>query len=244
LENSDVQLELVRLTCEHALEQMRLAHLEALRGQDREANDKIPAARAALADVAQRLAERRRDAQRLTLAAPASGTVIPAPRTEEREVAAATGRLPMWSGAILDPENRGGWVEPGTLVCLVGDPARVSAVLLVDDSEIERVEPGQKVRMQLDQMPGRVIEGTVVEVARRDAEAATAASGRADLAPLMAGVVPAGPATTHYEARVEFEMPEQELVIGGRGEAKIAAEQVTLARRMLRWLSRTFRLPV
>jgi hypothetical protein len=39
-------------------------------------------------------------------------------------------------------------------------------------------------------------------------------------------------------------MPDQGLVIGGRGEAKIAAQQVTLARRMLRWLGRTFRLPV
>jgi hypothetical protein len=99
--------------------------------------------------------------------------------------------------------------------------------------------------MQLDQLPGQVIEGTVVEVARRDAEAtAAAAAERADLAPLLAGLVPAGPAATHYEVRVEFEMPHQELVIGGRGEAKIAAERVTLARRMLRWLSRTFRLPV
>jgi putative peptide zinc metalloprotease protein len=243
LENTDVELELARLRGKQELEQMRLAHLEALRGRDPEANDEIPAARATLADVTDRLAERRRDAERLTLVSHEGGTLIAAPIVEEAKPTG--GRLPKWSGAILDRENRGGWVEPGTLVCLIGDPTRLSAVMLVDDAEAQRVEPGQTVRMQLDQLPGQVIEGTVVEVARRDAEAtAAAAAERADLAPLLAGLVPAGPAATHYEVRVEFEMPHQELVIGGRGEAKIAAERVTLARRMLRWLSRTFRLPV
>lgn len=243
LQNTDVELELARLQGEHELDQMRLAHLQALRGVDPDANDEIPAAQAELADVADRLGERQHDAERLTLAAPGAGSVIAAPRIEASPT--ADGRLPTWSGAILDTENRGGWIEPGTLVCLVGDPTRLSAVLLVDDSEAQRVEPGQTVRMQLDQLPGQVVEGTVVEVARRDAEATAATSSeRADLTPLLAGVVPAGPATTHYEVRVDFELPNQALVIGGRGEAKIAAERVTLARRMLRWLSRTFRLPV
>ena len=242
LENPDFELELVRLTGEHELDRQRLAHLEALRGRDPEANDKIPAAEATLADVKDRLAERQRDATRLTLTAPAGGTVIAAPRLEQRQ--SAGGRLPKWSGGILDGENRGSWVEPGTLVCLVGDPTRMSAVLLVDDAEAQHVEPGQTVRLQLAQLPGQVIEGTVAEVARRDAEATAATTAeRADLSPLMAGLVAAGPATTHYEVRVEFAMPDQPLVIGGRGEAKIAAERVTLARRMLRWFSQTFRLP-
>jgi putative peptide zinc metalloprotease protein len=243
LQNTDVELELARLTGEHELKQMRLAHLEALRGLDPKANDEIPAARAELADVADRLAERQHDAARLTLSAPEAGTVIAAPLVHEAKPAG--GRLSKWSGAILDSENRGTWVEPGTLVCLIGNPARLSAVLLVDDAEAQRVEPGQTVRMQLDELPGQVIEGTVVEVARRDAEAtAAAASLRADLAPLLTGLVPAGSSATHYEVRVAFDTPTQKLVIGGRGEAKIAAQEVTLARRMLRWFSRTFRLPV
>lgn len=243
LQNADVQLELARLTGEHDLQQLRLTHLEALRGQDPEANDKLPATRAALADLADQLDDRRRDAERLTLVAPASGVVIPAPQKEELQT--TLGQLPNWAGSILDQHNRGGWVEPGTLVCLVGQPQQLSAVLLVDDADVERVQPGQAVRLRLEQLPGQVLEGTVVDVARRDSQAVDGATtGRADLAPLLAGLVPPAEAGTHYEARVRFDAPLQDLLIGGRGEAKISAERITLARRIWRWLARTFRLPM
>jgi hypothetical protein len=38
-------------------------------------------------------------------------------------------------------------------------------------------------------------------------------------------------------------LPEVPLTIGGRGQAKIAAERITLARWILRYLAQTFRLP-
>jgi hypothetical protein len=37
--------------------------------------------------------------------------------------------------------------------------------------------------------------------------------------------------------------PPQDLAIGGRGQAKIAAERITLARWIMRYLGQTFRLP-
>jgi hypothetical protein len=33
-------------------------------------------------------------------------------------------------------------------------------------------------------------------------------------------------------------------VIGGRGEAKVATERITLGRRILRFFAQTFRLPM
>ena len=48
-----------------------------------------------------------------------------------------------------------------------------------------------------------------------------------------------------YEVRVRLDdAPRPELVIGGRGEAKVATERVTLARRISRYLAQTFRLPI
>ena len=38
--------------------------------------------------------------------------------------------------------------------------------------------------------------------------------------------------------------PRPGLIIGGRGEAKVATERVTLARRITRYLAQTFRLPI
>src|SRR6185312_4730947 len=118
------------------------------RGVDTKANDEIPTAQTALADSQRRLDERRSDEKRLTLTAPVDGFIIPAPRKPETDQTNA--RLPGWSGSLLDPKSSGAHVEAGTLVCLVGDPKNVTAVLLVDDTDIKRVQPGQKVRLRID----------------------------------------------------------------------------------------------
>ena len=242
LANSGVEIELARLVGEHELARVRLDNLEKLRGVDSEAAAKIPAARAEVADLAERVADRRHDAERLTLVAPTAGVMIPAPALEQRTP--KDGRLPTWSGALLDQRNRGARVEPGTLICLVGDPAKLSAVLLVDDTDVARLATGQNVRMILEQAPGQVLAGEVVDVARRDAETTNSAmTARADLAPLFAGLAPPGRDEAHYQVRVRLDGPTQPLAIGGRGEAKIAAERITLARWLARYFAQTFRLP-
>jgi hypothetical protein len=136
-------------------------------------------------------------------------------------------------------------VEPGTLVCLVGDPSRHTALLPVDDMDIKRLQPGQNVWMRIDELPGRVIQGKVVDVSQHkvrgiDSEAA----GTPDLTALHAGIVPTGRHTTLYQARVQFEALDQPLVIGGRGQAKVATERITLGRSIVRFLGQTFRLPM
>lgn len=242
LANSEVAVDLARLTGEHDLARMKLENLQRLRGRDDEAGPKIPAARAALADLETQLADRRREAERLTLTTPVAGTIIPVPKVPER--AARDGRLPTWSGNLLDAVNRGAAVEPGTLVCLVGDPQNLSAVLLVDDTNVPRLEPGQRVRLTLDQAPGEVLSGQVLDVARHDAETSeSTATARADLAQLFAGLTPPGRSDKHYQVRVRLDDAPHALAIGGRGEAKIAAERITLARWLLRYFAQTFRLP-
>jgi hypothetical protein len=241
-ENPEISRELARLSGEHRLASVRLQNLERLRGLDPKSGAEIPAARAHLADIANRLEDRRRDAQRLKLCAPTAGTVIPAPHVETGSSHA--GRLPHWSGGILEERNRGAGVEPGTLVCLVGDPTNLSAVLLVDDSDVARLSAGQKARIILEQTPGQVLSGEVLDVARRDAERMDSAMmARADLAPLFTGLVPPGRADTHYQVRVRLDPTGQQLTMGGRGEAKIAAERITLARWLVRCFSQSFRLP-
>jgi hypothetical protein len=242
LENADIELELARLAGQHELQKLRVHHFELLRGHDAEASAQLPAARAALDDLARQLADLRHDAERLTITAPTGGTMIAAPSNHQGSP--SRGRLDRWSGTLLDPANRGALVEAGTLVGLVGSTDRLKAVLLVDDTDIARLARGQTVRLRLEQMPGQVLAGEVIDVARRDAESASAAvSSRDDLAPLFANLAPPGRASVHYQAHVRLELPEVPLAIGGRGEAKIAAERVTLARWILRYLAQTFRLP-
>jgi hypothetical protein len=241
-ENPEISRELTRLAGEHRLASVRLENLERLRGRDPKASAEIPAARAHLADIANRLEDRRRDAERLKLFAPTEGVVIPLPEVERGSSNA--GRLPHWSGGILDERNRGARVEPGTLVCLVGDPTSLSAVLLVDDNDVARLSAGQTARIVLEQAPGQIVSGEVLDVARRDAERMDSAMmARADLAPLFAGLVPKGRSETHYQVRVRLDGTDRPLAIGGRGEAKIAAERITFARWLARYFAQSFRLP-
>jgi putative peptide zinc metalloprotease protein len=245
LASSDVDLELSQLEGEQRLKKLRVEHLERLRGVDHEANDQLPTARTALADAERRLAERRDEAKRLVLTAPADGVIIPGPRLPDRRVH-SNGKLAAWSGSLLDEAVRGAHVKAGTLTCLVGDPKRLTAVLLADDAEVKYLQPGQHARLRVEQLPGRIVDGEVVEVSRHQADdSERGAAMRADLSPLLAGLVAPGHEGAHYEVRVRIdERALPELVIGGRGEAKVAAERVTLARRIWRSVAQTFRLPI
>src|SRR6187549_2479930 len=104
---------------------MRVDHLAKLRGNDPEANDQLPTAQMALADSKRRLEERRNEAKRLTLTAPADGVVIPAPRVPASHP--TDNQLAGWTGSLLEPATVGAHVKPGTLTCLVGDPNRLTA---------------------------------------------------------------------------------------------------------------------
>jgi hypothetical protein len=146
---------------------------------------------------------------------------------------------------LLDDDNRGAYVKPGTLVCLVGDPTQLTAVMLVDDIDVKRLQPGQKARLRLDQLPGQVIDGEVIDISRHDIRnAETTQRGSPDLDQLYVGAVPPQQTGALYQARVKFDARPESLVIGGRGEAKVAAERVTIARLILRYFAQTFRLPV
>jgi hypothetical protein len=74
-------------------------------------------------------------------------------------------------------------------------------------------------------------------------------------------MIPPGQSGAIYEARVELSLepgagsrqserisslpaPSSTLIIGGRGEAKVLTERITLARRLMRYLAQTFRLPM
>ena len=79
LDSPTVEREIARLTALRNQQQQYLADLEARRLQGVIDGSQIPPATAALADAEMRLAQLKRDAERLTLTAPITGTVLPPP---------------------------------------------------------------------------------------------------------------------------------------------------------------------
>ena len=240
LASEEILLTLQTLTGEHQQQQLRVQNLESRQVSDSAAASELPTAREHLADLTRRLAQRQRQAERLTIRAPVAGTVLP-PRPQR--AAPPEGALPGWEGTPLEPENRGTWLETQTPLCVIGDPAHMEALLLVEQTQVQLVRRGQRVRLSFDQLPGRILEGTLVELAELDL----------DVAPpelISAGQLPVTTdgngrqqlLSTYYQARVEFtQPPPSRLLRGGAGTARVSVAPQSLLDRLLRYLGRTFR---
>jgi multidrug efflux pump subunit AcrA (membrane-fusion protein) len=81
-------------------------------------------------------------------------------------IAGTTVRAPV-SGVVLTPrpEDRvGARLQAGDLVVAIGRTDTLELDLGVDQRDIGRVEPGQRVRLRVDALPGRTFRGTVTLV--------------------------------------------------------------------------------
>lgn len=238
LENSELRLEIARLQGERDRQRLRIETLKRTQGSDTRAAAQLPPAEQLLADLEERLRQRLLDAERLSLTAPIAGTILPA---RNRSSDAAAGELAQWTGTPLDPENVGCYLPMGTLVCLVGDPQNLEALLVIDQAEIEFIAAGQPVEIALDQQPGNPLRGTISEIAEIDLDQAPPEM-------LALGEIPTRrdpqgalrPATTFYQARVTLATHTEPLLIGQAGHAKVAAAPLSLGRRLWRAARRTF----
>ena len=238
LEDPELSRELTQLSGQRSQWERRLASLEARQAISTEAAVQIPATREALGDLERRWHERSQDVQRLTLTAPLAGVVLPparVPETPDRQT------LGNWSGTPLDERNVGSWLQTGTLLCQVGDPARVRAVLTIDQTDVEFVRPGQSVWLQPSQLPGCWLSGTIVEIAQLDDETAPE---RLDRLTDSSPPDDTGVKAVRYQALARFDESGPPLLLRTGGQARIVVSPQSLWRRGFRFLARTFSLPL
>jgi putative peptide zinc metalloprotease protein len=207
---------------------------------DAEATAELPTAREALADLEARLAQRRADQERLVLRAPAAGTVLAPPRQTQRP---PDGELATWTGTPLEERNRGSFLERSTLVCQIGDPKRLEAVLVIDQADVDFVRKGQRVRLRLDQLSRQFLSGEITEIAELDMDLVPRELlGEKQIATRTDHAGQVRPVSAAYQARVRLDEHNEALAIGATGLAKVEVESQTLARLLYRYLRRTLRL--
>jgi putative peptide zinc metalloprotease protein len=240
LANRELDLRVAMLTNEVSQEQLRLNNLKLLLNDDPTVAPLVPPAEKSLEDAQDRLQQARTDQARLVLKAPRAGTVIPppvAPPTNDSR------RLASWNGTPLDDNNRGCFLETGTLFCQIGDPSQVEAMLIIEQSEVPFVQIGQPVRLRIDQGPVHIVTGTISELAKSDARDIPPPLARAlDLPLRQDGKMGPRAAATYYQARVTLEPTPSPLTVGMHGQAKILADWAPLGTRLLRWLQLAFRV--
>ena len=107
--------------------------------------------------------------ERLTLTAPIDGVVVSPYWRVDRETKYsddASSALPMWDGVPLEERNLNTTLEPGVQICSVGDPRKLEAIAVVDQSKINFVQPDQVVKIKLTERPGETYLARVASARR------------------------------------------------------------------------------
>lgn len=213
--------------------------LQSRRTDDPVAAAQLPAAISTLDDLENQLVPLRQDIARLTLRAPREGFVLPPPDTP-RPPTSALSELHSWVGNPLLPENQQTWLETGTLVCQIGEPDQLDAVVYVSQSDVEFLSLGQQteVLMSSGDTP---LKGEIAAIAPLDVDELTPDQ----VLPESLSVVTSPDGVRRlsqagYQVRIRLAAAPHVLLRSG-GQARIQVGRWSLAQAAWRELLRTFR---
>ncbi len=239
LKNETIDKEIAKLEGQVAVLKQRTQSLSTIRVQDSVAGNRLPTVNEALRNAQRQLQRRIEDRQRLTIRAPAEGIILP-PTSKAKTL--YPGQLLEWSGSPLDRRNAGCTIQSGTPFCLIGDPEKLEALLVVDQSKIDNVQIGQTVRMRFAQMPGKTLSGVITEIAENELESAPqelAKAGNLAVVTDESGIT--RPVDTSFHVRVEIDSVHAGMLLRTTGQARVSVQPQSLATRIYRFLVTTFR---
>ena len=197
---------------------------------------------AALKTASRTFAQRQLDIAKLTITAPFDGYLLAPPSREERT---PEGVLKLWDGIPLEKKNEGAWLDKKTVVAkIVPDLTKFKVILAVDQTEIEFVQPRQKVELQLRQHPLKLYQSEITEfvpVKMRETPQVLSSKNGGDIISTVNDEGQQVPASTTYMLTVPVQIEDEYVIDGGTGVAKIYAGRQTAGRRIWRLLCHTFR---
>jgi len=239
LMNLQLEVDALRLKAEYDEQRQRCDNLQRQSFTDPEAEVQLMHARKTLETIQDRLQKSLIDLNLLKLQAPLGGTILPpdlVPKAPRKE-------LSRWWGSTLEERNLGCFLEKGTLLCSVGNPRKLQAMLIVDQADIEFVQRGQVVDIQLDELQLQRFRGAIRDVAQIQVEnlpKSLSAKLGSELPTRTDASGKERPMSTSYQALVPLDDPEGVMLLGMRGRAKINTGMESLGRWVWRYLNQTF----
>lgn len=174
------------------------------------------------------------DLDRLVIRSGIDGVVF---SRRQKPSAGDSGRfLTTWSGDPLARENRGAWLEKGEWLCLVGQPQKIRLVMPVDQTQIEFVQVGDKVRVKLDQVSDRVFDGKVHSISRENVQADEQEHTDLQNAQQQQNIE-----RREYRVVVSFDPAERTITPGSTGIGKVVSQDRTIGQYVNRWFKQTLR---
>lgn len=242
LESFDVRLQQAKMRSEFELAALRYNEINSLKHEDPQALNQVETARE-LALAKQRVmlqADER--VKMLTVKANGEGVILPPPpkpasKQDEKE------QLPTWSGNPFDRKNEQAYFAESDLLCLIGDPEKMEAVLVVDQADVDLIKLGHEADIKIDSAQLETFSGKIAQISEMDMKVTPEQLARQVGGGLDTEMDASGrlkPVSTSYQARVPLQDVKVPLRAGYRGQAKIYVGWRSLGWRLYRFLSKTF----
>ncbi|QDV22049.1 biotin/lipoyl-binding protein [Aureliella helgolandensis] len=245
LESLEMRYRLAQLTSELEIAQVRLAGYIDQKNSDLQAQAQIKTQKELVASKQQLVDQHWEKMQQLHIKSKADGVILPGPNKPAPKAAEIEEQLPMWSGNPFDDKNQDAVFSQSDLLCFVGDPNRMEAVLVVDQHDIDLVHEEIEVDIKIDSARLETFSGKIEKISKMEMRIspenlALQAGGRLDTEMDESGRM--RPISTSYQARVPLEDVDVSLRSGYRGQAKIYVGWKSIGWRIYRFCARTFRL--
>ncbi len=241
LENLDLESQVVELNGQVNQLSIQIENFKRQEHERGEIGRQIEQYEKMLANAKEQLAEKEKQRSKLNVVAPIEGIVLPA---MHRPSPPSQDQLASWSGTPLDQKNLNATLMPTDVVCLVGDPDQLEAILVIDQADVDFVSKGQKVEILLDAYASMSIKTEVEDIGddplhQAPQNLSSQAGGQLDTYTDKSGVLK--PLHTSYPARAAVvKDDDQKVQIGMRGRAKIYTGWQPLGTRLYRYAARTF----
>jgi putative peptide zinc metalloprotease protein len=246
LKNDELEVQLARLQGNIQVSKSKYdALLRASHSirNDQAAADELELAYAELETARADLRQRQQDLEMLEIKAGQAGYLIPPTKIPRKK--SESGALENWHGHPLEQRNIGGYLEQSTLVArIVPDKHKMEAVLMIDQSDIEFVDQRQSVELFLTSLPDSSIKAEVSTISPTKMKSVPQALSSRFGGPLVSTQDDDGidiPQSATFQVSVPFENPDNFVVDGCTGYAKVCTGSQTVGRRIWRLIQKTFR---
>jgi putative peptide zinc metalloprotease protein len=242
LKNTELEQEISKLSMQERQYHTKLNNLRRQGYTNPLAQTAIPPTQESLKAAEEELRKKTADFNRLCLKAPIAGTVLPPPLVPRRDD--PDGQLPNWSGTPLEKENLGAFLQEGTMFCQIGDPRKLEAVLVIDQSDRNMVRPEQRVFIKIDELPHDTFTSQIAEIAESELKVSPQRLTNKYGGELATKTDPHSgaerPISTSYQARVPLDDETGLMRLGLRGTARIQTDWLPLGTRLWRFVTHTF----
>lgn len=242
LRNLDLKLRLAELQGKEREAVVRLRNLSLRSRADDALKTQLETQQKLIASLQDLQQKTQEEIDRLVVVAKRDGIVMPPP--EKQAQRGGDGRLPGWSGSPLQEYNRGALLTAEDLICEIGSPDELEAVLIVDQGDVQLVALGQHVDLKLESNRIETFSGKITEKSQAEIRHTSSALALQTGGDLQTEIDPetgqARPRSVSYQARVPLDDADILLRPGYRGSAKVHVAPMSLGQRLWRFVAKTF----